>query len=93
MVIAPSVLAVKSWALPKTVWDVRAFNGFGSFYRKFVQHFAQTAAALHALMSGDSRRSIGGEWYGKCRKAFEDLKAVLITGPAVKCPDFTIEVI
>jgi len=87
------VEAVKSWPLPKTVRDVRAFIGFCSFYRKFVKHFAQTAAPLHALMSGDSRRSIVGEWDEKCQKAFKDLKEMLITAPVLKCPDFTKEFI
>jgi len=44
-------------------------------------------------MSGDSRRSIVGEWDEKCQKAFKDLKEMLITAPVLKCPDFTKEFI
>lgn len=85
--------AVKLWPLPKTVKDVRAFIGFCSFYRKFIKDFAQIAAPLHQLMSGDSRRSISKEWDEICQKAFETLKKKLITAPVLKCPDFSREFI
>lgn len=59
--IAPDpskIEAVAEWPVPKTVKDVRAFIGFCSFYRRFCNRFAQIAAPLRQLMSGDSRRSI-----------------------------------
>lgn len=52
-----------------------------------------TAAPLHALMSGDSWRSIVGEWGERRQKAFENLKATIIRAPVLKCPDFTKEFI
>jgi len=85
--------AVKLWPLPKTVKDVRAFIGFCSFYRKFIKDFAQIAAPLHKLMSGDSRRLILKEWDEVCQTAFDTLKSKLITAPVLKCPDFSREFI
>lgn len=56
------IKAVIDWLTPTTVKDVCAFIGFCSFYRRFSKHFAQTAAPLLQLMSGDSRRMISHEW-------------------------------
>ena len=34
------VTAVKDWATPKSIRDVRGFLGFANFYRRFIRNFA-----------------------------------------------------
>jgi len=87
------IKAVIEWPTPTTVKDVRAFIGFCSFYRKFCKHFAQTAAPLHQLMSGDSRRMITSEWSTECKESFMKLKSLLTSVPVLSCPDFEREFI
>ena len=43
------VTAVKDWATPKSVRDVRGFLGFANFYRRFIRNFARIARQLNDL--------------------------------------------
>ena len=47
---SPSRIAVvKDWPLPETQKQVKSFVSFCSFYRKFIQHFAEYSASLTNL--------------------------------------------
>ena len=48
------VEAVKTWAIPKTVTDVRSFLGFTNYYRRFIKDYAKVARPLNALISGEN---------------------------------------
>ena len=48
------VEAVRSWAVPKTVTDVRSFLGFTNYYRRFIKDYAKVVKPLNALISGEN---------------------------------------
>jgi len=43
------LLAVLEWPTPKCVKDVQSFLGFGNFYQRFIQGFANITAPLTSL--------------------------------------------
>jgi hypothetical protein len=52
--IEPSKIeAIKNWPILTTVKDVRAFVGFGNFYRMFIKDFGKIARPLHDLTKKD----------------------------------------
>src|SRR5216684_1671598 len=40
---------ILAWQIPNTVKGVQSFLGFGNFYRKFIEHYSEKTAPLHAL--------------------------------------------
>jgi hypothetical protein len=71
------VAAVKLWALPKNLRNVRVFISFANFYQQFIKDFAQIAHPLHDLTKKDVPR----QWTFVEKQAFEALKAVFISKP------------
>ena len=69
------VEAVKTWAIPKTVTDVRSFLGFTNYYRRFIKDYAKVARTWNALISGEnaSKKKKTIEWNSDCQKAFDEL--------------------
>ena len=49
--------AVRTWQVPRTVKELRAFLGFCTFYRKFIKNFAHIASPLNSLLSGTKKKS------------------------------------
>ena len=43
------VAAVREWAVPRNLRDVRGFLGFANFYRRFIRDFATIARPLNDL--------------------------------------------
>ena len=74
--------AVRQWATPKNVTDVRSFLGLCSYYRKFVKNFAEIAAPLHELTK---KKSIFG-WHRVQQRAFDELKERLTSAPILSYP-------
>jgi hypothetical protein len=71
------VAAVKSWASPKNLRNVRAFIGFANFYRRFIKDFAKIARPLHDL----TKKDVPWQWTFVEKRAFEALKAAFISEP------------
>ena len=68
--------AVRNWPAPKTVTEVRGFLGFTNQYRKFIPKYAQKAAPLNELISGENskKKKKPAGWNEKTQKAFKELK-------------------
>ena len=75
--------AVRDWARPGNVHDVRSFLGFANYYRRFVQNYAQVANPLTEL----TKKDIPWQWGPYQRKAFQDLKDALCAAPILQFPD------
>ena len=77
--------AIKGMIPPKNVKQLQQFLGLCGYYRKFVEGFAKIAAPLYNLLKKD----IVWEWTDECQKAFEILKAKLISYPTLRQPDLS----
>ena len=75
--------AVRDWARPRNVHDVRSFFGFANYYRRFVQIYAQVANPLIEL----TKKDIPWQWGPYQRKAFQDLKDALCAAPILQFPN------
>ncbi len=53
--------AVKTWPVPTTVRELRAFLGLASYYRRYVKGFAAIAAPLHKVVGECSSSAKVGE--------------------------------
>ena len=67
------VEAVKNWPEPSCLYDVRAFLGLASYYRRFIPNFSETAAAMINL----TRKDVKFFWGVEAQQSFEHLKRIL----------------
>ena len=77
--------AVDKWPTPTSVKEVRSFLGLCSYYRKFVNKFADIARPLHKLTETKSKF----HWGEDCQTAFDKLKRALTSSPILSYPDST----
>ena len=47
---------ILNWPRPKTVTDVRLFNSFMNYYRKYIKDYAKIARPLYELTSGENAK-------------------------------------
>ena len=91
--------AIKSWPIPRTVKDVRAFLGFTGYYRRFIRNYARIARPLNDLLVGHSTakkdkakrpraKKSPFEWTDSQQKAFETLKERLTNRPVLAYADY-----
>jgi len=73
---------VSDWLTPRCVKDVRSFMGLTSYYRRFVQGYAEIAAPLNALMKKNQRF----HWSDDTQAAFDALKVTLTSAPILAIP-------
>ncbi|KAL7825810.1 hypothetical protein SRHO_G00335480 [Serrasalmus rhombeus] len=91
------VEAVAQWRRPQTVSELRSFLGFASYYRRFVEGFAQLAGPLHRLVAKlagtkskkGSGQTVGEAWTPECEQSFEALRAKLVSTPVLAYADFS----
>lgn len=74
---------IRNWPTPTTVKQVRAFIGFGNFYRKFIDHFSDLARPLIDLTKKDMR----WDWTPERDRAFRTLKQKFTAAPVLLMPD------
>ena len=91
--------AVTHWPAPQTLKELRAFLGFASYYRRFVEGFARLAAPLHRVV-GECQTprkqpagrppDLASRWTPECDEAFNLLKQRLTTAPVLAYADFSL---
>jgi len=97
--------ALRSWPVPTTVKEVKAFVGFAGYYRRFVSHFSHMAKPLNDLTIGYIPRGTakkGGKvptltlsssithlWGDREQKAFDLLIKALTSEPILGIADKT----
>src|SRR5229473_3164146 len=78
---------ILAWQIPTMVKGVRSFLGFGNFYRKFIEHYSEKAAPLHALTKKNQVFKWGvieTEAFDAMKKAF--MEEVVLTVPNNNAP-------
>lgn len=78
------IRAVKEYAPPTTIKEIRRFIGFASWYRRFVPNFSKIVIPLTHL----TKKNIKFHWDDEQETAFRTLQNKLIEAPILCCPDF-----
>ena len=81
------VQAVQEWPRLRDATEVRQFIGLASYYRRYIQHFADIARPLHRLTQKDTTYC----WSEECEQAFRNLKTKLTEAPILAYPRFDKE--
>ncbi|WVZ89490.1 hypothetical protein U9M48_035886, partial [Paspalum notatum var. saurae] len=76
---------VLNWKQPKTVTEIWSFIGLAGYYRCFIKDFSKTAKPVTSLMKKNAKYL----WSPKCEEAFQTLKRLLTSAPALAQPDVT----
>ena len=80
--------AVRSFAVPRTKTDVRAFLGLTGYYRRFIPDYVTIALPLTDLTRKAAPNLIN--WNDRCNEAFTKLKELLCSSPVLQSPNFTM---
>ena len=75
--------AVQDWPEPKNVPELRSFLGLATYFRKFIQGFANLTMPLTALL----KKEVPWKWSQKCIDAFAGIKHALTHAPMLQIPD------
>ena len=78
------VRAIREFPRPSNISDLRRFLGMASYYRRFIEEFAEIAQPLHALTEKDRPF----QWCPTCEEAFQRLLRCLSSTPILGYPDF-----
>ena len=78
------IQAVQQWPTPTSITAVRQFLGLASYYRRYIHHFSELAAPLHAL----TQKASTFTWTQECNDAFLTLKKCLTNTPILAYPCF-----
>ena len=99
------ITVIKNYERPTNLLELQSFIGLCSFYRKFIEKFAEIAKPIHAIMEtkqldlDNSYKKKNGSlktnriilnWTDEATKAFETLKALLISDNILIMPDFNM---
>ena len=76
------IAAVKNFPIPTNPTEVKSFLGLCSYYRRYVQNFAEIAQPLHK--AGEVNATF--HWTPEAHDAFETLKSRLTTTPILAFP-------
>eukprot|EP00731_Ephydatia_muelleri_P005310 Em0002g1486a len=78
------IRAVTEWPKPVDAGDIRQFLGLASYYRRYINRFADLAAPLHQLTHNNAEF----QWTEECNNAFESIKKWLTEAPVLAFPRF-----
>ncbi|XP_055822068.1 uncharacterized mitochondrial protein AtMg00860-like [Solanum dulcamara] len=79
------VQAIKEWEASTKVTKLRSFLGLANYYRRFISGYSDKATLLTKLL----KKNKLWVWREHCRKAFEELKAIITEKPVLAMPDFS----
>jgi len=77
------VAAIRKWAPPTDLSELRSFVGFASYHRRFIKGFAQIANPLVRL----TKKGTPFDWGSEQETAFRTLQTALITAPVLVHPN------
>lgn len=80
------IKAIKSYPIPKTTSEIKAFLGLLGYYRRFIKDFANLTKPLTKCLKKGVKIILTPE-YQEC---FERCKSLLTNNPILKYPDFTM---
>jgi len=83
------VRAVRAWAVPVDLPELRAFLGLVGYYHQYIPDFAGIAQLLNRLTAKEVR----WQWTQAEQKAFDHLKDHLVEAPILAYPDLAKEYI
>ena len=75
--------SIVKWATLTSFTEVRRFTGLANYYRRFVEGYAEVAAALTALGSPTAKFA----WSPAAQASFDALKLALSTAPVLRTFD------
>ena len=81
--LADNIQAIVEFPIPRTVKQVRRFNGMVNFYRKFLQNAVINLKPLYVATTGKNLA-----WTKECARAFQWAKEALIAAPILAYPMF-----
>ena len=76
------ISAVRDWPRPSNIHELRSFLGLCTYYRRFVEGFADIAKPLHQLTEG----KVKYQWTPECEASWRKLKAALCSSPVLAYP-------
>lgn len=83
--------AIAGFSQPRTKTDIRSFLGLVGYYQRYIPNFSQLASPLtDALRKGEPTNL---HWDGGKEAAFQGLKALLVSRPVLRAPDYSKEFI
>jgi len=77
------VQAVKEWAVPRDLPELRAFLGLVGYYQQYIPGFTRVAQPLNRLTA----KGVRWQWTQEEQQAFDHLKQRLIEAPILAYPD------
>lgn len=77
--------AVQKYPTPVNKDDVRRFDGFINYFRRFISNFTELALPLVYLLKKD----VNFAWTRECDDAFNKFKNILVSKLILAYPDFT----
>ncbi|KAA0041706.1 putative mitochondrial protein [Cucumis melo var. makuwa] len=79
------IVAIRDWAVPKSISKLRSFLRLANYYCRFVEGFSKRASPLTKLLKKDVQWS----WDPECEAAFDGLKQNMMEGPLLGIADVT----
>ena len=79
------VRAILDMPVPTSAKHVQRFIGKCQYYRKFIPDFSRIAAPLFRVQT----RARDFQWSAECQRAWDQLKAALVSEPLLAHPDYT----
>lgn len=73
------IRAIQEWQAPSSVKEVRQFLGFANFYRQFIHNYSAIVRPLTNL----TQKGIAFLWDETAERAFQSLKNLFVTEPAL----------